>query len=100
MALWTMIYMQKHREVQTTPSLMTHLPPLKTSSNNAGYWKVGIVKNGSSNPASWKYKAFHPRPPTSPGCMITEEDGGGNFDTAIEAAGALRTYCMSHDISY
>ena len=90
----------QHQEVQTTLSLMSHLPPLKTSSNNAGYWKVAIVKYKSSNPAFWKYKAFHPRPHASVGCMITKEEGGSTFDTAIEAAEALRTYCISHDISY
>jgi len=77
------------------------LPQLKTSSNEAGYWKVGIVKNGSSNVATWKYKAFKPGPATtSSGCMIKKGEGGGHFNTAVEAAMVLRTYCITNNLDY
>ena len=99
-SLVKILYMRSHGNKSCFDRLWNDVqenqPPLKLSSNETGYWKVGIVKNMSP----WKYKAFKPGPATSSGCMIKKSEGGGYFDTPVEAAQSLRTYCISNNIQY
>tara|TARA_Y100001970_G_C13954942_1_gene710150 strand:+ start:364 stop:657 length:294 start_codon:yes stop_codon:yes gene_type:complete len=69
------------------------LPPLKTSTiAKSGYWKV-------TTQASYKgkFKAFKPG---HGGRMITTEEGGGLFDSAKDAAVALRKWCIDNGVKY
>jgi hypothetical protein len=63
-------------------------------SNNAksGYWLI------TSQPSyNGKWKALIPN---GKGKMIKKENGGGLFNTAIEAAIALKIYCKKNNINY
>jgi len=76
------------------------LPPLKTSTiAKSGYWNVtnptwfGVDDNSYKG----KFKAFKPG---NGGRMITTEEGGGMFDSAKDAAVALRKWCIDNSVKY
>jgi hypothetical protein len=64
---------------------------LRISNNEAGFWKVAYYHK---NRKLWK--AFIP----GGGKMITTGPSRGKFETPLEAAIALKEYCLSQNIEY
>jgi hypothetical protein len=69
------------------------LPPLKTSTRaKSGYWNVTTQPSYKG-----KFKALKP---DRSRLMITTEEGGGMFDSAKDAAVALRKWCIDNSVKY
>ena len=65
----------------------------KSKHNKTGYWRVHTQKEYNN-----RYKVCPPDKKN--GRMLRKDEGGGFFDTPIEAAMALKIYCLKNNIKY